>query len=423
MKMYSDQELRLIDGRLIEILSVGIPSPDNGDDLPEFFGASFRLIEENIELHGSIKIDINSVDWYFQKTVASAQFDNVILHVVTNADTAVMLNNRIVPTLVIKVSDEMLDYRHTIAGHCKRMLCGVEEVYVENFMSRLATDRIERKSKEVIEVLISTESNWQRTTLITIMRSFGYGEIKIALETLARNLSFYILCTNATDLQSIEALLFGHSGHLEGQRSNDPYYFDLQQKYLKLCKSYKIPSFSISWHTSHVRPCAIAELQIARIAAVFFNNVMMFDKLIKTRDYKVLRKMFTAQLSPYWQNHSSLGIQCNTGVTQMTSDKIDLILINGVIPLLYAFGAVTHDTDTQEWAMNLLYQISPEKNSKVRVFEAEGYFVKNSYYSQALIQLYDAYCKKAQCDKCPLGSYLINQRYQLYMEVRGFRGV
>lgn len=417
LRMFDNSKLVLTDGREIEIISVGTPNVD-GVVAPEFFGASFRIPSEDIEFHGSIKVDINAVDWYFQKTVASAQFDNVILHVVTNADAAVMLQNRIVPTLVLTIPEELLDYRHSISNHCRSKFSEVEQVYSENFVSRLATDRIERKSNEVLQIFESVNKNWAQTTLITIMRSFGYGETKIALEKLARTLSLYILYTNSTDLQSLEALLFGHSGHLEKKNSIDPYYFDLQQRYKKLCTQFHLPSFSISWHNSQVRPRAVAELQIARVAAVFHNNATMFENLVKIRDYKKLREIFKANLSPYWQNHSALGVESGSGVNQMSSDKIDLIFINGVVPLLFAYGAVSKDSKLQEWAIDLLNMINSEQNSKVRVWGKEGYIVKTAYYSQALIQMFDVYCAKAKCEQCPLGAYLLKKRYDLYTQVK-----
>lgn len=417
LRMFDDRSLVLTDGRRIELISSGTPNSEN-EVLPEFFGASFRILDEDIEFHGSVKVDINSVDWYFQKTVASAQFDNVVLHVVTNMDAAVMHNNRIIPTLVINIPEEMIDYRHGLAMDCKEKFGDVDPIYTENFISRLATDRIERKSKEVIEIFESVEFNWARTTLIVIMRSFGYQETKVAFEKLARTLSIYMICTNCTDLQSLEALFFGHSGYLDQKKPVDPYQLDLTQRYSKFCKQYKIPSFSLTWHTSQVRPKALPQYQIARVAAVVHNNGAMFDNLIKIRSYDKLRDLFSAQLSPYWLTHSALGVESSSGVSCMTNDKIDLIIINGVVPLLYAYGSVTGDSHLQEWAMDLLGN-TQEKNRKVRVWEESGYLVKNGYYSQALIQMFDVYCKDGRCDRCPLGSHLLHKRYKLYCKVKG----
>lgn len=416
MGMFDQRELRLADGRRVQILSYGTPNKSDGD-LPEFFGAGIRFLDEDLELHGSIKVDINSVDWYFQKTVASAQFDNVILHVVTNHDAAVMHNNRIVPTLILPILDEIADYRKELAFYCKEKFSDVDSVYSENFVSRLFMDRIERKSNEVLSLYEEFSHDWDKVGFIVLTRAFGYGDSKIALEKLSKSVSLYALYANCTDLLSVEALLFGACGYLDGGKSDDTYKFDLQQRHAKLCQQYKLPRSSFNWHPSHVRPVSMPHYLIARVAAVFYNNAGLISKLIKERNLSKLQDFFRVDLSPYWLTHSNLGVVSGSGVGKMTKDKIDLLLINGVVPLLYAYGSVNDDSCLQEWSLDILGQ-TQERNSKVRQWEDAGYVVKNGYYSQALIQMNDVYCRHSGCASCPFGSYLLHKRYQLYCKVK-----
>ena len=92
-------------------------------------------------------------------------------------------------------------------------------------------------------------------------------------------------------------------------------------------------------------------------------------------------------------------------------DDADLILINTVCPMLFAYGEAHRDDEAQERAVQLLEQLQPEKNYIVRQWQQCGISVTSAAESQALIQLKRIYCDRKDCLRCRFGyAYLTSAK-------------
>ena len=64
--------------------------------------------------------------------------------------------------------------------------------------------------------------------------------------------------------------------------------------------------------------------------------------------------------------------------------------------------------DISERALSFLEEISPEGNTIIAEWEAAGLLAESAFYSQALIQLRNEYCKKRKCLDCRIGNKIIS---------------
>ena len=83
-KLFTAHNLQTTDGEPVEIIDVGKMNTDAG---PDFFNAKIR-IGETIWA-GNIEIHINSSEWNKHHHQSDSAYNNVILHIVYQADTDV----------------------------------------------------------------------------------------------------------------------------------------------------------------------------------------------------------------------------------------------------------------------------------------------------------------------------------------------
>ena len=93
----------------------------------------------------------------------------------------------------------------------------------------------------------------------------------------------------------------------------------------------------------------------------------------------------------------------------MSQSSIDIVLINLVAPLYYAYGELTDDYQMSDRAIALLESLRPEQNSIVATFTHAGIRCNDALTSQALIQLRKAYCDARKCIYCRIGHRLLSQ--------------
>ena len=87
------------DGRRIDVLSVGIHNMDAG---PDFSNVHLRIEQSDGSFRdwiGTVEMHVRSSDWYRHRHHLDKAYDNVILHVVRDADKLVynsdILGNRL----------------------------------------------------------------------------------------------------------------------------------------------------------------------------------------------------------------------------------------------------------------------------------------------------------------------------------------
>ncbi|MDR3250058.1 MAG: DUF2851 family protein [Tannerella sp.] len=411
-KLYAESELTAADGSNVFVIDPGVANTDAG---PDFFNAKVRI--NNTVWVGNVEIHERSSDWYEHHHEKDKAYDNVILHVVRHNDKQVYNSgNEPVMQAVMKVSQKIEDNIDWLLSRdtpvaCSSMIYNVKPLYLSDWISALTTERLSRKTSEIISRYEQFSKDWNETFYITLMRNFGFGANGDAFEMLAKSLPFKFILKHRDNALQIEALLFGQAGLTEAEDRNtsDPYLQSLRREYDFLRKKYDLqPVEGYLFKKLRVRPVNFPHVRLAQLATLLINNDTLFSKILETDDLNDLRTFFDVKPSRYWSTHYNFGSASPERSKSLGKGTANIILINTVIPILFAYGMYKQQPDYCERALLFLENLPPESNSIVKIFGNAGITANNAGDTQALIQLRREYCDRKKCLYCRIGFRVID---------------
>ncbi len=86
---------------------------------------------------------------------------------------------------------------------------------------------------------------------------------------------------------------------------------------------------------------------------------------------------------------------------------VETIIINCVVPLLFAYGIYHRNEQAKVKALLWLEKMASEVNSVVAGFKNLAIRSQSAYDSQALLELKNEYCNKKRCLECSVGNSLL----------------
>lgn len=407
-RLFDDSCLVLSDGRRVQILDVGLPvERDDASISPEFLNATLYYPDHQVSYHGNIKIDSLSSDFRSSGRFTHPNMSAIILHVVSHQDVTLLRNDNPLPTLEIVAPESLVALFDRLSSSglsgkvCASYLAGEDSLNRHILLGRLISDRLDRKSREVHRILESVGGNWSECCYIQLIRSFGFKGQKEALEKLARSLPYQYICQMEHNIMQIEAYLLGMAGYLDVS-DPDPYTRELQHHFREFRQRYNLTPGPIDWRAgASVRPGAMPLNQLVRIAALLSRSESLLDDILLAKDIYHIIAILDVRVSEYWYTHSYPSRKStHTNSYGITTDKMNLVIINGVIPFLTAYGAAHHRADLRERALDLYEAIPAEINSYTRHWSSSGVEISNAFDSQAIIQLHSTYCLERQCQGC-----------------------
>ena len=429
-KLYAESGLVTTDGVPVTVIDPGIPNTDAG---PDFFNAKVRI--GDILWAGNVEIHERSSDWFVHHHDKDKAYDTVILHIIIRHDASVYrANNEPIPQMILyvpqKVKDniEWLLLRDTPVS-CAERICNIQPLHISAWMSALLTERLERKTNDIFSRLDNYSKDWNEMFYITLMRSFGFGTNSDAFEMLARSLPFKHILKHRNNPLQTEALFLGQAGLLNNSQltidnsqlkmqnaeinaqliAPDPYLQALRREYEFLSNKYKLkPVEAFLFKNLRMRPVNFPHVRLAQIAAVWINSDLLFSKILETERIDEMRKFFNVAPSDYWTTHYNFRSMSSNRKKHVGTNASDIILINAIVPVLFAYGKKKNLPVYIERALRFIEEIKPEQNSVVTVFKNAGIQVKNAGDTQALIQLRREYCDKKKCFYCRIGFKIID---------------
>lgn len=403
-RLFESQKLTLTDGTPIEIVSSG--TQNNSDpEIPEFSHACIRFPQTNVVLHGSVKIDTHSSHYRQSNTINNPGHSSVILHVVAEQDIMLFRADRAIPTLRLEASAALTEHYDLIrrGNLCVDYLTEMEQIHRDQLLTRIMSDRLDRKSGEIMRILESVNGDWNETAYISFMRGFGYRQTKETFETLARSLPYRFIRLHSNSQMTLEALLLGQAGYLDTPRVDD-YTRQLQAEYANLRRQYALRPGILNWRSGSVRPTSMPSLSIVRIAAILAREDNFLKRTLEAKSELEYHAMFDVPTSKYWHEHYAPGLETGKASIGTTTQRSELLILNFVIPFLVAYATYRSDESLKEKAIDLYETLPTENNRHTRHWSSRGYHVENAFFSQALIQLSTAYCDYGLCGGCPLGA-------------------
>lgn len=338
-----------------EKLTILRPGYFNTNQGPDFLDARIK-IDLNIWA-GNIELHVDASDWKRHLHSTDPNYKNVILHVVWLDDDeypaheipTLILADR-VPKILLQQYNQWMNSGSFIP--CDQYLFCTEEIVWMSWKERLLAERLDRKYMQIKLMLEQNHYNWNETLWWLIARNFGLRVNAEAFEEIARAISYDILLKNERNAVQLEKL------------------------FLEKVKEIKIPL-----HFLRMRPAAFPNLRLKQLAEFTCSHKNLFKTIIESDNNRQLRSIFS-----------------NT------------IIINAVVPLLFAHGRIYVNEEQVNKAIDILNILPSEKNNIINQFKKLGIGSDNAADSQSLIELKTQYCDHRRCLECAIGNAILKRK-------------
>ena len=410
-KKFDVLNLKTSNGEEITIINVGQYLELAG---PDFFNA--QIVIGNQKWAGNIEIHLKSSDWYVHHHERDEAYENVILHVVWEHDTEIFRkNNSEIPVLELQKyvdAATITNYQSLISPKswifCEKQLNEINGFVINNWLERLFFERLERKSNPIFELLEQTKQDWEAVLFCLLAKNFGLntnGEIFLKI---VQSIPFSIIRKESFEVENLEALLLGNAGILDSEKE-DTYFKDLKFRYFYLLHKYQLEKKNLEpvQFFKH-RPDNFPTIRLSQLANLYHGQQNLFSKISTANSVKSIYETFDVSASDYWQNHYQFDKESPKKKKQLSRSFIDLIIINTIIPLQFAY-AKSQGKEISEELIQLLDEVDPEKNAIMDKFGSFGIKSKNAFESQSLLQLKNEYCNKSRCLECAIGMELLKE--------------
>jgi len=409
-KLYSPVGLVTTQGLPVSVIDTGIQNTNAG---PDFFNAKV-IIGETMWV-GNVEIHSKASDWILHHHHNDKAYDSVILHLAGVLDTEICrMNGEPIPQARLSIPDAVrknIDWliHREVAIPCLHRIREIEPVELSLWINALLSERLERKTKDILRLMEQYNNDWNEVFYITLTRCFGFGINNDAFERLAKSLPFHYIHKQRSSSSQIEAMLFGQAGMLN-EIKDCHYYRLLQQEYKFLQHKYNLKPLDDSVFKSlRVRPVNFPHIKLAQLASIWYRYHTLFSHILNEDDTEHIKGLFNIDPSAYWDTHYHFNYASPVKEKRLGVNALHIILINVVIPMLFAYGQKNKQDEYCERALRLLESIPAEKNHITATFSQAGIQIQHAGDSQALIQLKREYCEKKKCLYCRIGFVLLKR--------------
>lgn len=408
-RLYDQHGLRTTDGRPVEVLDPGRIQSNSGPDLND---AKLRIADQLWA--GTVEVHLRSSAWNAHGHQFDPAYENVVLHVVHSHDADVStLGGHILPTLELgtRISTDSIALhlelmRSQSKVGCAKHIHRAEAMRTSAWLERLLVERLERKTAVVEALFLQLDKDPAATLYHLLARAFGLKVNAEPFGMLAHALPLKLLLKYRDDPQRMEALLFGQAGLLQVDFV-DEHPRGLQEEHAALARMHELrPAPLAAWKFGRMRPVNFPTLRIAQLAQLLMRCDGSFSDLLEEDDASVIRTRLAVEAGPYWSTHYVFDKESTSSPKRLGHAACDHLIINALVPGLFAMGRVTGRTGWEERALSLLEQLPAEKNSLVSAWAELGLVADNAARGQALIELKNNYCDPRRCLSCGIGNQL-----------------
>lgn len=415
-------------GKEVEVIDPGLHNADAG---PDFFNAKIRI--DGLLWVGNVEIHLKSSDWYKHHHERNGSYNNVILHVVKKIDCEVETSSkRALPQVELRIPQEIEShYQELMAENnyppCYRVIAQIPIFHIHHWINNLALERLEMKTERIEKHLQATAGDWEWAFFITVARAFGFGKNTDALECWCRTMHPRQIGKHRDNALQMEALFLGQAGLLEkstvASEQRDSHFEELQREYNFLKQKFDFQHLDPKiWKFLRLRPQNFPHVRLAQLAAWYMAHPNALAEARESKSIEEARQCFHFNSPPYWQNHYRWGsTHSSTQPQRLTNRKkkekgtlsqamTDLLIINALIPVLFAFGKEHNDHHLTQKVFDWLELLPPEKNTILKTWSNCGITARSAADSQALLQLQHNYCERKDCIRCKFGAYYLRQK-------------
>ena len=410
-KKFDVLNLKTVNNEEITIVNVGQYLELAG---PDFFNA--QIVIGTQKWAGNVEIHLKSSDWYVHHHEKDVGYENVILHVVWEHDVAVFRSdNSEISVLELKNYVEKAtveNYQSLMTPKswifCEKQLKDVDAFALKNWQERLFFERLERKSQPIFDLLEQTNQDWEGVLFCLLAKNFGLNTNGEIFYKMAQSLPFLIIRKESFEVENLEALIFGAAGLLDSEKE-DNYFKDLKFRYFYLLHKYQMEKVCLEpvQFFKH-RPDNFPTIRLSQLANLYHSKQNLFSKISSLNSLKSTYELFQITASEYWQSHYQFDKESPIKKKTLSKSFIDLIVINTIIPIQFAF-AKSQGKEISEDLISFLNEVAAEKNAIIEKFTSFGILSKTAFETQSLLQLKNEYCNKSKCLECAIGMELMKK--------------
>ena len=410
-RLWPSGALTTTDGSRVDVYDPGELNNGSG---PDFFNARIgiggQMWAGNVEMH------IRASDWYRHGHHTDRAYDGVVLHVVHTDDGEVhaRTDGHRVPQVVMPGIENFSRNLDALLNNpcldlpCAPRLSTMPQLAITDWVTTLAMERLQQKADAVRTLLDTFCGDWRRAAFVTLARGLGFGTNADAMEQLARAVPLDAIMRHSDSIVMLEATLLGMAGMLDEQHPKDEYEQMLVNEFAFYRLKFSLPGGTTPLWRSRLRPHNAPARRIAMLAAMLADGFPFVGQALNlTECDSNPGALFDAHTSAYWDSHISPGVPAAGLRPGLSQASRDLLVINVLAPLLYAYGEALDDDRRRELAVDILHNVKAERNSITDIFVRGGLKCRDAFTSQAFIQLRKSYCTPRRCLYCRFGHRLL----------------
>jgi len=402
---FNAKELSTTEAEFLQVIHPGMYNTNQG---PDFTGAKIKI--EGTVWAGSIELHINSSDWKNHKHSSDKNYKNVILHVVWQHDvdlhlpfSTLVLQDK-VPKILLNRYDELMRADSFIP--CERNIHAASAITWTSWKERLLVERLQLKTGFISGLLQKNNFHWEETLWWLLARNFGSRLNSEAFELIARSIPLSILAKHKNQVQQVEAILFGQAGLLDAAFTED-YPRLLQREYRFLKKKYGLQGPGANLLFLRMRPSSFPTVRLAQLSILVHERLHLFSRIKESAGLNEIEELLQVTANDYWHYHYVFDEGSAFKKKKLGAQMTGNILVNTVIPILFAYGHHQNENVYKDKALRWLEEIPAEKNEITRGFSSLQLPNRTAFDSQAFTQLKNAYCNKKRCLDCAVGNKLL----------------
>lgn len=409
---FEKKTITTVNGERVTILKVGEQNRDAG---PDFGNAMVRIGDTTWA--GAVEVHVRSSDWARHGHDGDLAYENVVLHAVYEYDGPVFRSSgEEIPALELKwhiPARAFQAYLDFLNNHlwvpCAGEIGQVGPSFSGRYLEELCMGRIRRRSAQIRKLVADSKGDWNQAFFESLAGTLGTRINKEPFELMARKTPVQVILKTRSSRVGLEALLFGQAGFLQ-EDFPEEYPSLLSMEYQHLKRKYTLDNIPKHlWKFLRLRPINFPTVRIAQLAAIYHHHPLPFGSLIDQQSPEQWQAIFDVQVSDYWKDHYHFGTLSPGHDKRIGRETIDLILINTVIPFLYAFGEMHGNESIVQNATGILSTLSPEKNTIIRNFIYFGLGMNNAMHTQGALELKNAWCDRRRCLDCGIGQELLKK--------------
>ena len=310
------------------------------------------------------------------------------------------------PQLELHVPQSVADnYRRLLAADpyppCREAVMRLPSLTIHSWMSALGAERIDDKGVAIERRVAQSDGSWEKAFFITLARAFGFGTNSDAFEQWATALPLMQVAHHRDHPMQVEAMFLGTAGLLDAdampqrQREaalSDAYFTALRREYAYLAHKFSLTAMPrMAWRFMRLRPQNSPYIRLSQLATLYCSRRADLSRVASCATLDDVGGALTTEVGDYWRTHYSFGNESKANAKRLSAASVQLLVVNAVVPMLYAYGRHRQDETLIQRAARLMEELPPEDNTYIRLWKECGVKAENAADTQAMIQLHRRY--------------------------------